>query len=43
MRPTLWLLATGVALAALWLLAVRDALPGRDTIPPGPRRDARKP
>ena len=30
MRPTLWMLAIGVALAALWLVAVRGALPGRD-------------
>ena len=28
MRPTLWMLAIGVALAALWLVAVRGALPG---------------
>ena len=30
MRPTLWLLAFGVAIAALTLIAVRRALPGAD-------------
>jgi len=30
MRPTLWLLAFGVAVAALTLIAVRSALPGAD-------------
>jgi len=29
MRPTLWALAAGIALAALWLVAVRRAIPGR--------------
>jgi Na+/melibiose symporter-like transporter len=31
MRPTLWVLAFGVAVAALTLIAVRRALPGEDT------------
>ena len=30
MRPTLWALAIGVALAALWLVAARGAVPGGD-------------
>ncbi len=29
MRPTLWVLAIGVALAALWLIAVGGAVPDR--------------
>jgi len=35
MRPTLWALAIGVALAALWLVAVRRAIPGRNRTPVG--------
>ena len=29
LRPTLWLLAIGGGVAALWLIAARRALPGR--------------
>ena len=33
MRPTLWLLAIGMGLAAIWLVAVRKALPDGDPAP----------
>jgi len=35
MRPTLWALAIGIALAALWLVAARDAVPSTAPMPRG--------
>ena len=32
MRPTLWMLAIGIALAAAWLMVVRRAIPGRAAV-----------
>jgi len=32
MRPTLWMLAIGVAFAAAWLFAFRRAIPGRERV-----------
>ena len=33
MRPTLWLLAIGIALAAAWLVVARRAIPGSRATP----------
>jgi len=33
MRPTLWMLAIGIALAAAWLILARRAIPGRAAVP----------
>ena len=35
MRPTLWALAIGIALAALWLVAARGAVPSTAPVPRG--------
>jgi predicted MFS family arabinose efflux permease len=34
MRPTLWMLAIGIALAAAWLVASRRAIPGKERAAP---------
>ena len=43
MRPTLWMLAIGIALAAAWLVVARRAIPGRARPSRSTARDAERP